>query len=70
MACIGLSYLSGAMAAQGPFEAVVEAGNIANGRDGFVLQGEAAGDRSGYSVGSAGDLNGDGVGDFFIRLLS
>jgi Ca2+-binding RTX toxin-like protein len=30
---------------------------------GFVINGEAAGDKSGYSVSSAGDVNGDGLDD-------
>jgi len=37
-----------------------------NGQNGFVLNGEAAGDRSGYSVSAAGDVNGDGIDDLII----
>ena len=37
-----------------------------NGTNGFVLNGEALGDRSGISVGSAGDVNGDGIVDLVI----
>ncbi len=37
-----------------------------NGTNGFILDGEIAGDKSGYAVGSAGDINGDGVMDFLI----
>ncbi|MEM9530548.1 MAG: integrin alpha [Pseudomonadota bacterium] len=37
-----------------------------NGQTGFVLNGEAAGDRAGFSVSDAGDINGDGVDDLLI----
>jgi hypothetical protein len=37
-----------------------------DGIHGFVLNGEAAGDRSGVSVSTAGDVNGDGIGDLII----
>lgn len=37
-----------------------------NGANGFVMDGEAEGDRSGYSVSAAGDINGDGVDDVLI----
>lgn len=37
-----------------------------NGRDGFRADGIAAEDRSGSSVSSAGDINGDGFGDIVI----
>ncbi|MXN67508.1 tandem-95 repeat protein [Stappia sp. GBMRC 2046] len=37
-----------------------------NGANGFVLNGVAANDRSGVSVSSAGDVNGDGVDDLII----
>ena len=36
------------------------------GLDGFVLNGEQANDWSGYSVASAGDVNGDGIADLLI----
>jgi hypothetical protein len=39
---------------------------LANGNNGFVLQGVAAGDYSGYSVSGAGDINGDGFSDMII----
>ena len=39
---------------------------IAAGTGGFVLTGEAAGDRNGFSVSSAGDFNGDGYADFIV----
>jgi len=37
-----------------------------NGSTGFRLDGVAAGDESGYSVASAGDVNGDGYADLII----
>ena len=37
-----------------------------NGTNGFVLNGIDAGDYSGYSVASAGDVNGDGFDDLII----
>ena len=37
-----------------------------NGRNGFVLNGSATSDRSGRSVSSAGDINGDGFDDLII----
>jgi hypothetical protein len=33
---------------------------------GFVINGEAAGDASGCSVSSAGDVNGDGLDDLIV----
>src|SRR5262245_64534866 len=37
-----------------------------DGTTGFRLDGVAAGDRSGISVASAGDVNGDGIGDLIV----
>ena len=37
-----------------------------DGSNGFVLNGEAQFDWSGYSVSAAGDINGDGIGDLVV----
>jgi hypothetical protein len=37
-----------------------------NGSNGFAINGIAANDRSGWSVSSAGDVNGDGFDDLII----
>ncbi|PZU93160.1 MAG: hypothetical protein DCE90_17065 [Pseudanabaena sp.] len=37
-----------------------------NGTNGFAISGKATGDRSGISVSSAGDINGDGLDDLII----
>ena len=39
---------------------------VAAGTGGFVINGQAAGDQSGISVSSAGDMNGDGLADLLI----
>ena len=40
-----------------------------DGSNGFRINGEAAGDRSGYSVAGAGDVNADGVADLIIGAV-
>lgn len=37
-----------------------------NGQNGFVINGEAGGDRCGFSVSAAGDINQDGIDDLII----
>jgi hypothetical protein len=51
--------------AAGPFPASIELSAL-DGTDGFVLNGIAVNDISGFSVSSAGDVNGDGVDDVII----
>ena len=45
--------------------ALIELGKLAPA-DGFVIQGDAAGDQAGFSVSSAGDVNGDGYADLIV----
>jgi hypothetical protein len=44
----------------------VDLSAIASGTGGFVINGENAYDLSGYSVSTAGDVNGDGLDDLII----
>jgi len=44
----------------------VELSAIETGTDGFVINGVSGGDRSGLSVSSAGDVNGDGLADLIV----
>jgi hypothetical protein len=48
-----------------PFTASLDLANV-DGTNGFVINGIDVGDQSGYSVSSAGDINGDGIGDLII----
>ena len=51
-----------------PFGAVLNLSSL-NGTNGFRIDGVAAGDQSGRSVASAGDVNGDGFGGSSWRLI-
>jgi hypothetical protein len=51
------------------FSAVIDPSTL-DGTSGFTLRGTAANDRSGYSVASAGDVNGDGFDDLIVGALS
>ena len=44
----------------------VELSDVEEGTGGFVINGVAVGDTSGYSVSSAGDVNGDGFDDLIV----
>ncbi|MFN7307119.1 MAG: integrin alpha, partial [Acetobacteraceae bacterium] len=46
--------------------APIDLATIAAGTGGFVIHGQDSGDRSGWSVASAGDINGDGFDDLII----
>ena len=44
----------------------IQLSDIADGSGGLVIHGETEYDDSGYSVSSAGDINGDGLADLII----
>ena len=44
----------------------IELGDVANGAGGFVINGQFTGEHSGFSVASAGDVNGDGLDDLIV----
>jgi hypothetical protein len=47
----------------------VNVSDIVLGTGGFVINGAAAGDASGYSVSSAGDVNNDGLDDMIVGAI-
>ncbi len=59
----GQSYV--VFGSRSPFSSSINLSTI-TGTNGFRLNGVAAGDRSGISVSSAGDINGDGIDDLII----
>ena len=52
------------------FAASIDLSAVAAGTGGFVLNGQSAYDRSGFSVSSAGDVNGDGFADLIVGAES
>jgi hypothetical protein len=61
-----LSAASGSTLAVSTVNAPVNLSSIAAGTGGFVMNGELTNDTSGYSVSSAGDVNGDGLVDLIV----
>ena len=57
-----------ALAATGTAGALppIELSDVAAGSGGFVINGIDVGDRSGWSVSGAGDVNGDGLADLIV----
>ena len=53
----------------GGFSASIDPSNL-NGTNGFVINGVDVGDKCGWSVSAAGDVNGDGIGDLIIGARS
>jgi hypothetical protein len=44
----------------------IDLSEVAAGRGGYVIVGQSAQDRSGFSVAGLGDVNGDGLADLFV----
>ncbi|PUE24017.1 hypothetical protein B9Z39_14770, partial [Limnohabitans sp. JirII-29] len=55
-----------AASSQGLTVTGVDLSAVAAGTGGFVINGQASGDRSGWSVSAAGDVNGDGLADLLV----
>jgi hypothetical protein len=49
---------------------VIELSNVVSGSGGFVINGDKLEDFSGYSVSSAGDVNGDGLSDLIVGTFA
>jgi hypothetical protein len=47
----------------------VDLSDVVDGTGGFVINGQGVGDESGYSVSSAGDVNGDGLADLIVGAI-
>jgi hypothetical protein len=60
-----LSTTTSALPVSAQYPAIFELGNL-KGLNGFKLDGETINDRSGNSVSTAGDINGDGCADIII----
>jgi len=54
----------------GGFGAAVDLSTLTRGQGGFVIQGEDPRDYAGFSVASAGDVNGDGFDDLIVGAVS
>ncbi len=60
--------LSHLATADSVFDGVFELSSL-DGSNGFQINGIDSGDRSGYSVSNAGDVNGDGIDDVIIGAI-
>jgi len=50
--------------------AAVDLSNIASNKGGFSIGGNKIGDTNGYSISSAGDVNGDGLDDLIVGIYA
>jgi hypothetical protein len=50
--------------------AAVSLADVAQGIGGFAIDGEAGGDKAGYSLSGAGDVNGDSIPDLVVGAFS